>query len=95
LPVVQWHGRWRHARWFETDVNGKLGGVRARSFPLPRPSAWPPHKEVFEEDATLARGKQRVALQAGNLPLRHVTRSLDADDPILCLAAWVAEENGL
>jgi hypothetical protein len=62
---------------------------------LPRASAWPPHKEVFKEDAALARREQRVTLQASNLPVRYVAWSLDTDDPVLCLATRAVEDDRL
>jgi hypothetical protein len=63
------------------------------SFPVLGASAWPPHKEVFKEDAVLARRKQRVTLQAANLPVHSVRWSLDSDDPIFCLATGAVEDD--
>ena len=65
------------------------------SFPVLGASAWPPHKEVFKEDAVLARRKQRVTLQAANLPVHSVRWSLDSDDPIFCLATGAVEDDRL
>jgi hypothetical protein len=66
-----------------------------RSSPLTSASAWPPQKEVFKEGAAVAGWKHRITLQAGNLSVRHITRRLDTDDPVFCLAAWTVEDDGL
>ena len=65
------------------------------SFPVLGASAWPPHKEVFKEHTALARRKQRVTFQAGNLLVRDVAWSLDTDDLVFCLATRAIENDCL
>jgi len=61
-----------------------------RSAP-PSFAAWRTHKDVFEENAALARGKQSVTPQAANFATLRFAWSLDRDDLIFGLATWTGE----
>lgn len=72
-----------------------LRAWRIAAFLAPSRFAWRPHKNVFEDNTPLARGKQRVTAQAADFAARRVAWRLDRDDLVLGLAAWTSEGDRL
>jgi hypothetical protein len=54
-----------------------------------------PRKNVFEEDALIAGGKQGVALQTSNFAVVPMTRRIDCDNLVLRSAARTTEQDRL
>src|SRR5580704_556331 len=58
-------------------------------------AAWKPHKDVFEEDALVARRKHSVTPQASNLTAVRPTGGFDCDNFARRTAARTVEGNRL